>query len=97
VDVAAPGGALAPPGNLRILSTKPGDEYILLSGTSQATAHVTGAIALALQLKPKLTFEEARGLLQRTAFQLPCCNEKQQGAGLIAVEKMIEILMQELQ
>jgi subtilisin family serine protease len=75
-DVAAPGGSKA---TGRILSTTIGG-YGEGSGTSQAAAHVTGAIALALQLDPGLSFEEVRLCLQATA----------EGPGRINVRKLVQ-------
>jgi subtilisin family serine protease len=86
VDVTAPGGAQT---SERILSTKRGGGYGLGSGTSQATAHVTGGIALALQRQPGLDFEQVRDLLRGAADKLACCEDEQQGAGLIDVEEMM--------
>lgn len=88
VDIAAPGGAQA---NERILSTKPGGGYAEKSGTSQATAHVTGAIALALQRKPDLSFGQVLDLLRRTAWDLGY-SDAQQGAGLVNVENLMKAL-----
>ena len=89
VDVTAPGGSQA---NERILSTTPGGDYGWGSGTSQAAAHVTGSIVLALQRQSGLSFEQVRDLLRSTAFELACCDEEQQGAGLIDVEEMLHTL-----
>jgi subtilisin len=50
VVVAAPGGSTK---SQRILSTTKGGGYGWGSGTSQAAAHVTGAMALVLQIKPQ--------------------------------------------
>jgi subtilisin family serine protease len=75
----------------RILSTNWGGSYGLASGTSQATAHVTGCIALALQRKSDLSFSQVLNLLQRTAGDLGY-PETQQGAGLIDGQQMVEIL-----
>jgi subtilisin family serine protease len=88
VDLAAPGGEQ---GGDRILSTTRGGGYGLGSGTSQAAAHVTGAIALALQRRPTLTAEEARSLLRQTAWDLGY-PETQQGGGLIDVQRLIKSL-----
>jgi subtilisin len=88
VDVAAPGGSQSGP---RVFSTNKGGGYGWGSGTSQAAAHVTGAIVLALQSKPKMSFEEAVTLLQGTARDLGEPVERQ-GAGLIDVEAMINAL-----
>jgi subtilisin len=90
VAVAAPGGSAK---GQRILSTNKGGGYGWGSGTSQAAAHVTGALALALQIKPQMSFEEAVALLKGTARDLDEPVE-QQGAGLIDVEAMIEALKQ---
>jgi subtilisin family serine protease len=86
VEVTAPGGARA---NERILSTRWGGGYTLLSGTSQATAHVTGCIALALQRQPWLSLTEVRSLIQNTAADLGY-TQSRQGSGLINVQHMME-------
>jgi subtilisin family serine protease len=59
VDLGAPGAG--------ILSTLPGDSYGVYSGTSMATPHVTGAVALYAASHPNATAEEIRtALLQST-------------------------------
>jgi subtilisin family serine protease len=88
VDVAAPGGSQSGP---RIFSTNKGGSYGWGSGTSQAAAHVTGALALVLQKNPKMSYEEAMALLQDTARDLGEPVERQ-GSGLIDVEAMIKAL-----
>ena len=59
VDLGAPGSG--------ILSTLPGSSYGVYSGTSMATPHVTGAVALYAASHPDATAEEIRtALLQST-------------------------------
>jgi subtilisin len=62
IELAAPG--------LSILSTARGDQYAVLSGTSQAAPHVTGVAALLFAAEPARTNEEIRLLLQQTAIDL---------------------------
>jgi subtilisin family serine protease/fibronectin type 3 domain-containing protein len=50
VDLAAPG--------VDILSTAPGNAYALGSGTSMATPHVTGVVALVRDLHPNWTYDQ---------------------------------------
>jgi hypothetical protein len=94
LDVLAPGGSLKK--GIRILSTIPGGGDGYGSGNSQATAHVTAACALALQLKQKLSFEQVRSVLQTTATPLINLSTgqpyppEQQGAGLINADKVDE-------
>jgi len=90
LDILGPGGEQKP-SSRSILSTTKDGGYGRGNGTSQAAAHVTGAVGLALQLKPHLTFAEVRGLLQTTAQDLGFKSEEQ-GAGLINVQKMLETL-----
>jgi hypothetical protein len=85
LDVVAPGGAGS---SGKILSTIPGGGYGVGSGTSQAAAHVTGAVATVLQLAPGLSAQEILNLLRTTATDLGYA-PRLQGAGLIAVDKMI--------
>src|SRR5205814_701735 len=55
VDLAAPGEG--------ILSTMPGGGYGYMSGTSMATPHVVGAIALYTSLHPDATAAQIRAAL----------------------------------
>lgn len=59
VDIAAPG--------VSIRSTYPNNRYANLSGTSMATPHVTGALALLLSNEPNLTVEQAISRLYDSA------------------------------
>jgi subtilisin len=93
VDVVAPGGNSGElPLVTKILTTNVGGGYGLIIGTSPAAAHVTGAVALALQLRRTLTPAQAQDLLRQTARPLSCCTDDQQGAGLIDVEAMVDAL-----
>ena len=87
ITVAAPGGERT---GQRILSTRPGNSYGLSSGTSQATAHVTGAVALALNKTPDLTFLEVRDHLQDTAWDLANYTGQQQYLKLINAHAFVE-------
>ncbi|MBB5790628.1 S8 family serine peptidase [Jiangella mangrovi] len=60
-DLGAPGGL--------IRSTYPleGDGYAVISGTSMASPHVAGAVALLLQAHPGLTPAQVRDVLQNSA------------------------------
>ncbi len=92
VAVAAPGGAQA---SLRLLSTVsgvPGGGYGLASGTSQAAAHASGVVALALQCKPGLSFNQVVAKLQATAQWLVGYSSQQQGAGLIQAAQLMQAL-----
>ncbi len=59
VDIAAPGSS--------IYSTLPGDTYGVLSGTSMATPHVTGAAALYASANPNATAAQIKAAILGTA------------------------------
>lgn len=59
-NISAPG--------VDILSAIPGGEYGLLDGTSMATPHVSGTVALMLQARPDLTVDDALAILTGTSF-----------------------------
>jgi subtilisin family serine protease len=88
VDVAAPGGSKVT--QKRILSTNIGGGYGWGSGTSQAAAHVTGAVALALQKHPELTFADVKNHLKGTTVMDLDCPSTPQRAGLIDVKEMMD-------
>ena len=62
VDLAGPG--------VNILSTTPGNNYELFSGTSMATPHVAGVASLVWQQNPAWTFDQVIGQLLNTVDPL---------------------------
>ncbi len=75
VDVAAPGE--------NIYSTMPGNRYGYMTGTSQATAFVTGLAALLLAKNPKLKPEEIRRIIVASVDKLPTLSDKISGGGRV--------------
>ncbi|MBB3827209.1 S8 family serine peptidase [Xanthomonas arboricola] len=63
---AAMPGVLSAPGK-DILTTQPNGRYDFTSGSSMATAHVSGMAALLLSLSPSMDASALRELLQRTS------------------------------
>ncbi len=55
------------------------------SGTSQATAVVSGAVALLLDARPDLTPDQVKALLRNTASSIPLWGEAFQGQGVIDI------------
>jgi subtilisin family serine protease len=89
VDLAAPGGDRK---SGAIFSTTIKSGYGLSCGSSQAAAHVTGAVAVALQLAPWLSVAQVVRLLKGTARNLGY-GESPQGAGLVAVDNLVRKLL----
>lgn len=86
VEIAAPGGSGGANSVLSTLNdgqTTPGnDSYALYNGTSMATPHVSGVVALMLSVKPTLTPDQVTSILQSTARAFPAtCS--QCGAGIV--------------
>lgn len=63
---SAPPGVLSAPGK-DILTTQPGGGYDFTSGSSMATAHVSGIVALLLALSPQLDARAVHDLLLRSS------------------------------
>ena len=77
IDVAAPGGdarvpAATPDRNGRILSTLTGGRWGYLQGTSMASPHVTGVVALVRSTDPSLNAKQAVKTLEREADPIAC-------------------------
>ena len=70
-DVSAPGTDISAPqhasGSNPILESNADNDYTEMSGTSMATPHVSGLIALMLQDSPNLDPEEIKDLLQQNS------------------------------
>jgi subtilisin family serine protease len=76
VEIAAPG--------VDIVADAPANSYQVTTGTSIATAHVSGVVALLLERKQSLKPIEVRALLSQTAEQLGSRNRDHEfGAGIV--------------
>ena len=67
LDLAAPGVAIVGPAQTDAAHLR----YQYFTGTSMATPHVTGTVALMAQKKPSLTAAQAETILEKTALYLP--------------------------
>jgi serine protease len=93
VEVAAPGGS---GGTSSVLSTLnagsmgPGsDNYAFYNGTSMATPHVVGVVALMLSANPALTPDQVTQILQSTARSFPAtCS--QCGSGIVNANAAVD-------
>jgi serine protease len=93
VEVAAPGGSGGANSVLSTLntgSTTPGtDSYALYNGTSMATPHVSGVVALMLSAKSTLTPDQVSSILQTTARAFPAtCS--QCGSGIVNANAAVD-------
>jgi subtilisin family serine protease len=68
LDVAAPGSWVVGPYQLNSANLKP--NYFFLGGTSQATPHVAGIVALMMQKNPTLTAPQAEAIFESSAIPL---------------------------
>jgi serine protease AprX len=81
-DISAPG--------VDITSTLPGGIYEAWSGTSMATPHVSGAIALMLENNPSLKPSEVKQILENTAVDLGSAGkDNNYGSGRINAYKAV--------
>ena len=67
----------------------PESAYQLTTGTSVATAHISGIVALLLERNPKLTPDDIRKILTASAKRLGPNNEF--GAGLVDPAKALRL------
>ncbi len=98
-DLVAPGveiyGPLVPNSKLDNPDLpRVGNEYLAISGTSQATPLVSGVAALLIQANPDLTNNEIKEILVSTAEDyLPRVNPYDQGAGLLDPMESLEVAL----
>jgi serine protease AprX len=95
VDVIAPGKSmisLRAPGSFlddAYPGARIGSRYFRGSGTSEAAAVTSGAVAVLLQARPSLTPDQVKYLLRQSAADLPKENGVAEGEGLVRVDKAI--------
>jgi serine protease AprX len=96
-DLVAPGKSivsLRDPGSF-VDDANPGarvgdSRFFRGSGSSQAAAIVTGAVATLLEQRPQLTPDQVKALLMQTAVPLPNADPVAQGEGLINLHRARE-------
>jgi subtilisin family serine protease len=83
VDLGAPGQ--------EIMSTVPNNGYELYSGTSMATPHVTGAVALLWSNNPTLGSTEVKNAILQSVDKIPSLEGKTVSGGRLNIQKMLEL------
>jgi len=81
VDLAAPG--------MSIYSTLPGGRYGYMSGTSMATPHVTGALALVWSVHPSWTYQQVIDQVLNTVDRLPGLAHKTVSGGRLNLARAL--------
>lgn len=84
VDIAAPGQ--------NILSTLPGNSYGFMTGTSQATAFVSGAAALVMSHKTGFKYNDVKKYILSTGDTLPSLADKTRTSRKLNLYKALTIL-----
>ena len=88
--------SLAAPG-VNILAAAPDERYLMSTGTSIATAHVSGVVALMLERDPTLKPDDVRKILESTATDLGSKGKNGQfGWGLVNPPKALEAVSAQL-
>lgn len=79
----APVPALGAQTDVAVLTPAELPFYTILSGTSMATPHTAGVVALILEAKPSMTPDQVKALLQQTATNMPGRESWENGAGYV--------------
>lgn len=82
IDIFAPGA--------KVESAWPNSRRRIMSGTSMATSHVTGAVALLLSLRPGLSPGRIKDILRRSAKPL-AYDKAPRGAGELDVMRLLNV------
>ncbi|HEX2955370.1 MAG TPA: S8 family serine peptidase, partial [Chitinispirillaceae bacterium] len=83
VDLSAPG--------VDILSTLPNNNYEAWSGTSMATPHVTGAVALLWSNNPSLRSSDIKNAILQSVDKKPVLENKTVSGGRLNIQKVLEL------
>jgi subtilisin len=86
IDIYAPGD--------KIYSTWLHGKYNVMSGTSMATSHVSGVIALMLAAKPELSPKQIKIMLQQNSSTLDLKNQQSSRPGEVSALRTLKSLIQ---
>ncbi|WP_078549992.1 S8 family serine peptidase [Litchfieldia alkalitelluris] len=93
--VIAPVSSLAVDQDAETIDTAYLPYYTTMSGTSMATPHVAGIVALLLEVNPLLSPEEIKEILQATATNMPGYEAWEVGAGYVNAYAAVEAAIYE--
>jgi len=68
--------------------------YTVMSGTSMATPHVSGVVALMLSINPALSPDQVKEILMKTADPMPGYGEFEVGAGYLNAQRAVSLAAQ---
>jgi subtilisin family serine protease len=85
---------LTDPSNPRVVPTQWDAYYTVALGTSMATPHVSGVVALMLQAAPSLTPDRVKQILATTATPMPGCPATACGAGYVNAMAAVQLARQ---
>ena len=89
-DIAAPG--------VDVRSSYPGGGYVTMSGTSMASPHVNGVVALIRQANPNLSVNMVKQIIYDTAFDLGSPGQDNQyGWGIVDAYAAVQLALSYLQ
>lgn len=83
VDIAAPG--------LRIKSAIPGNGAGYMTGTSQATAFVTGVVALVKSQYPEFNYQQVRNIIISSSLKVKTLKGKILGGGKLDASRALDV------
>ena len=93
-EICAPGKDIVSCKARGIMNKKAIDTYyVSMSGTSMACPMVSGSVALMAQANPKLTPQQAKEILEKTAKHGNSCPNNDSGYGRINVKAAIEYIL----
>ncbi|WP_053073997.1 S8 family serine peptidase [Bacillus sp. LL01] len=88
--VLSPLSVISAPKDLQLIEPTYLPFYTTMSGTSMATPHVAGIVALLLEANPALTPSEVKDILQETATDMPGYESWEVGAGYVNAYDAVE-------
>ncbi|SFD52959.1 serine protease AprX [Bacillus sp. OV194] len=91
--VIAPVSSLGAPDDAELIKPAYLPYYTTMSGTSMATPHVAGVVALLLDANPSLSPDEVKNILEKTATNMPGLEIWEAGAGYVNAYAAVDMAL----